>query len=82
MSEFQQRNNSGQLYINDKGDNERRPDRQGTAMIGGAMYKMSGWIKQRDGKDDFLSLSFTPMEEPQQQQPRNETSHVDNGGEW
>lgn len=32
------------LFVNDKGDNPKRPDRTGTATIDGVEYKLSGWI--------------------------------------
>jgi hypothetical protein len=32
------------LFVNDKGDNPKRPDRTGTATIDGVEYKLSGWL--------------------------------------
>ena len=40
--------NTGILKINDKGDNDKRPDRKGSIDIEGVKYWLSGWI--RDGK--------------------------------
>lgn len=40
--------NTGILKINDKGDNDKRPDRKGSIDIEGVEYWLSGWI--RDGK--------------------------------
>jgi hypothetical protein len=44
------------LFTNNKGDNPKRPDRRGEMMIGGKLYKLSGWIREskKDGKP-FLS---------------------------
>ena len=44
------------LFANNKGDNPKRPDRRGELMIGGKLYKLSGWIREskKDGKP-FLS---------------------------
>lgn len=42
------------LFKNDKGDNPKRPDYQGTMQIAGVQYKLSAWI--RDGKSGkFMS---------------------------
>jgi len=40
------------LFENDKGDNDKRPDRKGTATINGVEYKLSGWLRvsEKTGK--------------------------------
>ncbi len=56
---FEQRDNSGSLFINERKEKDNQPDRTGRAMIGGKMYWVSGWIKEtRDGAK-FLSMAFT-----------------------
>lgn len=56
-------NNSGVLFRNDKGGNEKRPDYRGSATIDGKELNVSGWIKasQKTG-DKFLSLRFEPKQ--------------------
>jgi hypothetical protein len=46
--------NTFTLFINDKGDNDKRPDRTGTLNVDGVEYFMDGWIKQGK-KGAFLS---------------------------
>jgi hypothetical protein len=59
---FQQRENSGTLFRNDKGDNPKRPDYKGDMNVGGVLYEIVGWTK--DGsKGKFLSLSIKPKED-------------------
>lgn len=59
---FQQRENSGALFRNDKGDNPKRPDYKGDINVGGVFYDVVGWTK--DGsKGKFLSLSIKPKED-------------------
>jgi hypothetical protein len=67
---FEQRDNSGALFPNDRKEQDNHPDRTGTAMIGGVEYWVSGWIK--DGaKGKFLSMSFKPKDaKPKQDKPR------------
>jgi hypothetical protein len=58
---YEQRDNSGALFKNDKGDNEKRPDYKGDAMINGAAFEIGAWLREgKNGK--FLSLSFKPKE--------------------
>ena len=61
---YEQRDNSGSIFVNDRKEKETHPDRTGTAMIDGVMYYVSGWIKQ-GSKGQFLSLAFKRKEEKQ-----------------
>lgn len=47
------------LFINDKKDNDRAPDRSGTLNVGGVEYFMDGWIKH-GSKGPFLSGRIKP----------------------
>jgi hypothetical protein len=67
---YEQRDNSGTLFKNDKREKDSHPNATGKAMIGGVMYYVSAWTK--DGsKGKFQSLSFKPVDEaqPSQKQP-------------
>jgi len=63
---FEPRDNSGSVFVNDKKESDKHPDRSGQAMIGGVEYWVSGWLKKtKDGKP-YLSLAFKPKgEKPQ-----------------
>jgi hypothetical protein len=79
------RNNSGILFKNKKKEKENQPDYQGDAMVDGAEYKLSAWVKQGNtGK--FMGLSFTPKgakyaprkeEEPQTAKPATSQKDLD-----
>ena len=64
---FELRDGQGSLFINDRKQTDRQPDRTGSAMIGGKMYRVSGWIKS-GAKGQFLSLAFTPADAQQDHQ--------------
>lgn len=65
MSSYEQKDNSGALFVNDKGENESRPDRTGDAMIDGVMYRMAGWVNTSANGKQYLSMKFTPKDEVQ-----------------
>lgn len=54
---FEQKDNSGALFKNDRREKDTHPHATGTAMIDGVEYWISAWTK--DGqKGRFQSLSF------------------------
>lgn len=54
---YEQKDNSGSVFKNDRKEKDSHPDRTGTALIDGVEYWISGWIKSGK-KGDFLSLAF------------------------
>lgn len=50
--------NTGTLWKNDKGGNERRPDRTGTINVDGVYYNVSGWLKKTKDGRQFLSMQI------------------------
>lgn len=60
--------NTGVLFKNDKGDNEKRPDYKGKIDIAGKEYELAAWIKEgKSGK--FLSLKLGKEVEAKQADP-------------
>ena len=61
MSDFQQRDNNGSLFKNDKKTAEKHPDYKGSAMVDGVEYWLSSWVKTgMNGK--FMSIAFEPKD--------------------
>jgi hypothetical protein len=72
---FEQRDNSGSLFVNNRKQQDNHPDRTGKAMIGGVMYYVNGWLKKTKDGETWLSLAFKPVDgqqKPAQQQQQTE----------
>src|SRR5262249_3892353 len=60
---FEQKDNSGAVFVNDRKEEDAHPDRTGSARIDGVDFWVNGWLrKTRDGKP-YLSLSFRPKQD-------------------
>jgi hypothetical protein len=63
--------NSGALFKNDRKEQPKHPDYNGSITIDGREYWLSAWIK--DGqKGKFMSIAAKPKEERQQQPTRTQ----------
>lgn len=59
---------SGSLFKNEEKQKDNHPDYEGSAVIDGVAYWLSGWIKRPEGKKSFMSLSFKPKQERRKEQ--------------
>ena len=67
---YEQKDNTGSLWINDRKEKDTHPDRTGTLLIEGRSYFLNGWLKQsKDGKP-YLSLSVKPRTAAAETGPR------------
>jgi hypothetical protein len=64
---YEQRDNSGSLFKNERKDKDTHPDYTGNGMIDGREYWFSAWLKRdRNGKA-FMSLAFKPKDVAQKE---------------
>lgn len=56
------KNMSGALFINDKGDNDKRPDFRGDILINNVEYKLSAW-RSPYAKGEYISIEASKKEE-------------------
>jgi len=57
---FEQRDNSGTLFLNKRKEKDNHPDRTGTIVVDGTEYYINGWLKKTKDGEPFLSLSVKP----------------------
>ena len=63
---YEQRDNSGSLFKNDRKQSDNHPDYKGSAHIGGVEYWVSAWLKTGKNGTKFMSFSYTPKDQQQQ----------------
>lgn len=79
MSKFEQRDNSGALFTNNK-KAESHPDMKGKCMVNGVEMEVAVWKKVSAKGTEFLSMSFSEpwvnpnaeVEQPQESKPSSE----------
>ena len=71
---YEQRNNSGSLFKNDRKNNERQPDYNGNAIINGKTMRISAWIKKSQNGTTFMSLAFEEVNGAYQQNAPQQTA--------
>lgn len=70
MSNYEQKPGTINVFVNDKGDNEKRPDMTGTAMLeDGTILRVSLWAKKTEAGKKYLSGKIQPQ---QDQAPRDQ----------
>jgi hypothetical protein len=63
MSEYEQKDNEGALFKNDKKETDSHPDYKGSAMINGTDYWVSGWINTSKAGAKYMKFSYTAKEQ-------------------
>lgn len=63
--------NSGALFKNDRKEQPKHPDYNGSITIDGREYWLSAWIKEGQ-KGKFMSIAAKPKEERQEQPTRTQ----------
>ena len=81
MSTYEQKDNSGSLFINDQKQNENQPDRKGSIRVNGVDYWISGWLKKTQQGVSWLSLSVTPKEKAAPKPTRTPAKRQDDDGD-
>jgi len=62
---YEQKDNTGSLFKNDKKETDSHPDYTGSALIDGASYWMSGWLNETKDGRKYMKFGFKPKEDRQ-----------------
>lgn len=55
---FQQKNNSGSLFKNDKKQTDKHPDYKGTAIVDGVNKNLAAWIRTSQTGKKYMSITI------------------------
>lgn len=66
---YEQRNNNGSLFKNDKKEKDTHPDYRGKCVVNGEEMEIAAWIKTSPKGVKYMSLAFS---EPYQKEERPE----------
>ena len=70
MATFEQKDNSGTLFKNDRKESPNQPDYTGSCLVNGKGMRMAAWIKEgKNGK--FMSFSFSEPQAPKEEAKAN-----------
>lgn len=58
MSDYQQKDNTGALFINDKREKDTQPNAKGSALIDGVEYWVSAWTNTSSKGTKYQSIKF------------------------
>lgn len=58
MSNYQQKDNTGALFANDKREKDTQPNAKGSAMIDGVEYWVSAWTNTSSKGTKYQSIKF------------------------
>jgi hypothetical protein len=62
---YEQKDNSGVAFTNQKKQTEMQPDFTGNVMIDGKKKDVSIWIKKSKAGTDYFTLAFRDKKEPE-----------------
>jgi uncharacterized protein (DUF736 family) len=62
MNDYEQKDNSGAIFKNDKKETENHPDYKGSARVAGVDYWVSVWVNTSANGNKYMSTSYTPKE--------------------
>ena len=69
MSDYEQKDNTGVLFKNNK-TKDSQPDYTGTITIGGIKKRLASWVQPSKSGKKYMSLKISDF------QPKNDTGHT------
>jgi hypothetical protein len=59
---YEQRNNTGSLFKNEKRETDKHPTHTGSLIVDGVAYWLSAWVKESQSGTKFFSLAVKPKD--------------------
>ena len=56
---YEQKNDSGSLFKNDKKEKEAQPDYKGTCVVDGVEKQMGAWLRESKNGVKYMSIKFS-----------------------
>lgn len=56
---YEQKDNTGSLFINEKKDSPKAPFFTGTCKVDGNVWRVAGWKRESKNGKNYISLSFS-----------------------
>jgi len=60
---YEQKDMTGSMFDNDKGDNPNRPDMRGSVTIDGTKYSLSAWHNESKAGKKYVSLKVSEWQD-------------------
>jgi hypothetical protein len=76
---YEQKDNTGVLFRNEKREKETQPTHAGQAMVNGEMVKIAAWVNEKNGKK-YFSLKFSEASDAQE--PKKKIEEIDSDIPW
>jgi uncharacterized protein (DUF736 family) len=79
---YEQKDNTGSLFKNDRKETDSHPDYKGSALLNGVDHWLDAWINTSNSGTKYMSLKFKPKDAAQtgsyaRQEPRPEPTGID-----
>lgn len=74
---FQQKENTGALFRNDRKEKESHPDYQGSLNVDGVDYWLSGWLNESKDGRKYFGLQVKPKEQQAKKTQRRKAEDDD-----
>lgn len=59
---YEQKDNSGSLFKNDRKETDSHPDYKGSALLGGVDHWLDAWINTDRNGNKYMALKFKPKD--------------------
>jgi uncharacterized protein (DUF736 family) len=63
MSDYEPKEGAGNLFRNDRQENDKQPSHRGEMKIEGKVFRLSAWVRESKKGEKYFSIQATPKDE-------------------